>query len=119
MMLATIQLIADAAAASNTFDASGVAQLVIGLVGGGAVAGGSYALGRRTTVTNDPLHCREVKELVTRDKHDEDIREVHRLLRESETKAHGRMDGIAKQLDYQTGILEGIRDTLRESKKHL
>ncbi len=122
MLLATLQLIADATAAapaagSSSIDASTVGVIIASVVVSLGAGAGGVAIGRRTHISNSPLDCREVKEMVSRAEHDEDIREVHRLLRESETKAHGRMDGIAKQLDYQTGLLEGIRDTLRESKK--
>lgn len=118
MLLATLQLFADATAATGgSMDASSIGIMIASILGGLGIGGaGGAVIARKMTIANDPLHCKEIKDLVTRDEHDKDIREMRQLLRDSETKAHGRMDGIAKQLDYQTGLLEGIRDAILARK---
>lgn len=132
MLLATLQLIADATAAApaagGSMDASSIGIMIASILGGLGLGGaGGAVIARKMTIANDPLNCREVKDLVTREEHDKDIREMrdllrtsenrtHELIRASEGKTHHRIDDLAKQINHQTGLLEGIRDTLRERK---
>lgn len=121
MLLATLQLIADATAASpaaggSSIDASTVGVIIASVVVSLGAGAGGVAIGRRTHISNSPLDCREVKDMISREEHDKDIREMREILRASEAKAHQRMDDIAQSLNRLIGLVEGIRDTLTSRK---
>ena len=103
------------AQAANTLDAESVGKLIAILIGGGVVGGGAYKLGKKASVTidNQPIETRRTKEFATQRELDEiktDIAQVRTLIRETETRAHTRMDNLAQSLNELVGIVSVIRD---------
>lgn len=106
-------LIADAVQAANTLDAESIGKLIVVLIGGGVIGGGSYLAGkaRKVAVSPDPLNIRQTVEYATKEdirRLDKNIDELRELQRDSEGKAHRRIDGLSEQLNK----LDGKLDTL-------
>ncbi len=93
--------------ASSGIDATTVGVIIASVMTalGVGVAGGKKLSAH---VMNDPLNVRPVQDFVTRREHDSDIRDIRLLVRESETRAHARMDIISTKLDRLIGLVEGL-----------
>lgn len=97
-------------ASSSGADPSFIGQLVLALGALSAAGlGGGYLLGRKhnVNISPHPLTVREQEQYATRrDLLDlkDDLKEIKRIMRESESKAHGRMDNIAAELNQLLGM---------------
>lgn len=103
--------------ASSSIDATTVGVIIASVLtalGIGGAAGKKLA--SPTHVTNDPLNVKPVQDFVTRREHDSDIRDIRLLVRESETRAHARMDIISTKLDRLIGLVEGLNQATFKPK---
>lgn len=101
--------------ASSGIDATTVGVIIASVLtalGVGAVGGKKLS----THVANDPLNVKPVQDFVTRREHDSDIRDIRLLVRESETRAHARMDIISTKLDRLIGLVEGLNQATLHPK---
>lgn len=122
MLLATLQLIADATAASpaaggSSIDAATVGAIIAGVVVSLGAGAGGVAIGRRTHISNSPLDCREVKDTISREEHDKDIDALHNLFRASEEKIHNLLRASEEKIhDLIRASEEKTNRLLRDSE---
>ena len=100
-------VIAEAAA---TMDAGAVRQMLGALIGAGGIGGMGYMAGKTKQISVKMAAEYATKEDLARIEND--IAEIERLQRESETKAHGRIDEMAKTLASLDGKMELLCKTL-------
>lgn len=104
----------------------GLSPFVVGSIVAGALGGG-YMYGRKHVVKVDPqpLEVHHTEEYARKDALERlENRvasfesEVRATLRESESRAHKRMDYISSKLDHITGLLEGLTSPARIPTKN-